>query len=84
MVQTSRDVLENDDHLRARGYYQYLDHVEAGRCAYDGAPFGLSKTPGTLRWAAPTLGEHNEYVCKEILGMTDEEIAEALVEQALY
>ncbi len=44
----------------------------------------MSKTPGTLRSPAPLLGQDNEYVCKEILGLTDEEIAEALVEQALY
>jgi len=42
------------------------------------------KTPGFLRSPAPLLGEHNEFVCKQILGMSDEEIAEALVEQALY
>ena len=46
--------------------------------------FVLTKTPGTLRSPAPLLGEHNEYICKEILGLSDDEIAEALVEQALY
>jgi crotonobetainyl-CoA:carnitine CoA-transferase CaiB-like acyl-CoA transferase len=84
VVQNARDVLEADEHLKARGYYQYLDHPEAGRTAYDGAPFGMSKTPGTLRSPAPCLGQDNEYVCKEILGLSDDEIAEALVEQALY
>lgn len=84
VVQNARDMLDADEHLKARGYYVYLDHVEAGRCAYDGPPFVLSKTPGVLRHAAPTLGEHNERVCKEILGMSDEEIVEALVEQALF
>jgi crotonobetainyl-CoA:carnitine CoA-transferase CaiB-like acyl-CoA transferase len=84
VVHNARDVLDSDPHLKERGYYVYLDHVEAGRNAYDGPPFRLSKTPGELRWAAPCLGEHNEYVCKELLNMTDEEIAEALVEQALY
>jgi crotonobetainyl-CoA:carnitine CoA-transferase CaiB-like acyl-CoA transferase len=84
VVQNSRDVLDNDAHLRERAYYEYIDHPETGRMAHDGAPFGLSKTPGSLRTPAPLLGEHNEYVCKEILGMSDEEIAEALVEQALY
>lgn len=84
VVQNARDVLDADHHLRERGYYVYLDHVEAGRCAYDGPPFRLSKTPGVLRHAAPTLGEHNEQVCKEILGLSDEEIADAMVEQALY
>ena len=84
VVQNSRDMLEADEHLKARKYYQYLDHPETGHSAYDGAPFGLSKTPGSLRSPAPLLGEHNEYVCKEILGMTDDEIAAALIEQALY
>jgi benzylsuccinate CoA-transferase BbsF subunit len=83
VVQNAKDVLE-DEHLRARGYFEYLDHPETGRSAYDGAPFRLPKTPGKLNRAAPLLGQDNEYVCKEILGMTDEEIAEALVEQALY
>lgn len=84
VVQNARDMLEGDEHLKAREYYVYLDHPEAGRTAYDGPPFRLSKTPGALRWPAPLLGQHNEQVCKEILGMTDEEIADALVEQALF
>jgi crotonobetainyl-CoA:carnitine CoA-transferase CaiB-like acyl-CoA transferase len=84
VVQNGRDVLEADAHLKARGYYQYIEHPETGRSAHDGAPFVLTKTPGALRCPAPLLGEHNEYVCKEILGLTDDEIAEALVEQALY
>jgi crotonobetainyl-CoA:carnitine CoA-transferase CaiB-like acyl-CoA transferase len=84
IVHNARDVLDRDVHLKERGYYVYLDHPEAGRCAYDGPPFRLSETPGVLRAAAPLLGEHNDYVCKELLGMTDDEIAEALIEQALY
>ncbi len=83
VVQSSKDVLE-DEHLKARGYFEYLDHPETGVMAHDGAPFKLSKTPGSLRTPAPVLGQHNEQVCKEILGMTDDEIAEALIEQALY
>jgi len=84
VVQTARDVLDNDEHLKARGYYVYLDHPETGRAAYDGPPARLSRTPGFLRSPAPLLGQHNEQVSKEILGLSDEEIAEALVEQALY
>jgi len=70
--------------MKARAYFEYLDHPETGTAAYDGAPFKLSKTPGSLRTPAPLLGQNNEYVCREILGMGDDEIAEALVEQALY
>jgi benzylsuccinate CoA-transferase BbsF subunit len=83
-VYNARDMLESDEHLKDRSYYVYLDHPEAGRTAYDGPPFRLSKTPGVLRAPAPLLGQHDEQVCKEILGMSDEEVAEALVEQALF
>ncbi len=83
VVQSAREMLDRDEHLKERGYYVYLDHPEAGRTAYDGPPFKLSKTPGRLRAPAPCLGEHTEYVCKEILGLSDEEIAELLVAGAL-
>lgn len=84
VVQNARDVLESDEHLKARGYYVYLDHPEAGHNAYDGPPFVLSKTPGVLRTPAPMLGEHNDYVCRELLGMSDEEIAEAIIAEGLH
>ncbi|MDO8615473.1 MAG: CoA transferase [Dehalococcoidia bacterium] len=83
VVQSARELLDVDEHLKARGYYAYLDHPETGRAAYDGPPFKLSKTPGALRSPAPQLGQHTEYVCKEILGLTDEQIADLLVEGVL-
>lgn len=78
VVQSAREMLA-DEHLKERGYYVYLDHPEAGRTAYDGPPFKMSKTPGKLRAPAPLLGQHTEHVCKEVLGLSDEEIADLLV-----
>jgi crotonobetainyl-CoA:carnitine CoA-transferase CaiB-like acyl-CoA transferase len=83
VVQNGRDCLE-DEHLKARDYYVYLDHPEAGRTANDGPGFRLSKTPAQYRTPSPCLGEHNERVCKEILGLTDDDIADLLVEQVLH
>lgn len=83
VVQSAREILDHDEHVRDRAFYAYLDHPETGRAAYDGPPFRLSKTPGELRWPAPTLGEHTEYVCKDLLGLTDEQIADLLVEGVL-
>lgn len=83
VVQSARELLDFDEHIKERGYYVYLDHPETGRTAYDGPPFKLSKTPGRLRSPAPLLGEHTEYVTKEILGLDDEEIAELMVAGAL-
>jgi len=82
VVQSAREMLA-DEHLKERGYYAYLDHPETGRSAYDGPPFKLSKTPGRLRAPAPLLGEHTEYVCREILGLSDEEVADLLIEGVL-
>jgi benzylsuccinate CoA-transferase BbsF subunit len=84
VVQTAEDVLDTDEHLRERAYYQYLDHPETGRSAYDGVPARLSSTPGRLAAPAPLLGQHNDYVLRHVLGYGDEEIADLLVEQVVF
>ena len=83
VVQNARDCL-NDPHLQARGYYQYLEHPEAGRTAYDGSGFRLSRTPARFTSPAPCLGEHTYQVCTEILGLSPDEVADLLAEQVLY
>jgi hypothetical protein len=32
---------------------------------------------------APCLGQHNDYILKEVLGMSDDEVAELLIAGAL-
>ena len=49
VVQNAQDMLDKDEHMKAREYYWYLDHPETGRSAYDGPPMRLSATPGQLR-----------------------------------
>ena len=82
VVQTGED-LHNDPQLKHRGHYQILNHKVIGPHSYDTASFELSETPGKPGWAAPLMGEHNEYVCKNILGISDEEIAELVIEGIL-
>jgi formyl-CoA transferase len=36
----------------------------------------LSDTPGSIRTPAPELGQHNEEVYKNLLGLSDEQLAE--------
>ncbi|MEE8337110.1 MAG: CoA transferase [Dehalococcoidia bacterium] len=83
IVQTASEVLA-DEHINARGYFAYPDHAEAGVRAYDGAGFRLSKTPHELRGPAPLLGEHTFEVCKQILQLNDDEIADLVAEQVLF
>ena len=70
--------LINDPHLRERGYYRELEHPEMGNALASSQPFKMSKTPAELVMPAPCLGEHCEFVCKEILGMSDDEFVEYL------
>jgi len=83
VVQNARDVLDGDPHQKERGYYVYLDHPEAGHTAHDTPGFRLSKVQGGFRSPAPCLGEHTGYVCKEILNLSDEEIAQLLIDEVL-
>lgn len=79
VVANGKDQFE-DRQLRERGFYQLLEHAEIGPHHYPSPPFHLSKTPGFPRAPAPCLGQHNEYVYREILKMSDEEFIELLNE----
>lgn len=78
--QNSGDVVE-DPHHKARGYFQILNHPEIGPHEYVRSNFILTKTPGELKRPAPLLGEHTEYVCRELLHMPDEEFDQLLVDE---
>ena len=82
VVQTPED-LRNDPQLDHRGHFWMLDHPTMGHRAYDGPSFRLSETPAELSKAAPLLGEDNEYVYKEIVGMSEEEYVEHLISGVL-
>jgi len=82
VVETWEDA-GNDPQLKHREHFNFLEHKEIGRHAYHSPAFKLSKTPAELRKASPCLGEDNEYVYQEILGLSDDEIAELLAEGAI-
>jgi len=80
VVQNGQDILECDSQLQHRHHFWVFEHPETGRHVTEVAPYRLSRTPGEPRWAAPCLGEHNDYVCTQILGMSDEEFVELLAD----
>ena len=43
-----------------------------------GQSFQLSETPAKPARPSPLIGEHTEYVCTKILGMSDEEFVNLL------
>ena len=82
VVESSQDILEHDPQLKHRHFFWELDHPEIGKHRLRGHSFVLSKSPYEVR-RAPLLGEHNEYALKELLGMSDDEIAELVIEGVL-
>ena len=79
VLQTAEDLMEYDPQLKHRHFFWELDHPEIGEYRAPGPPYQLSRVPYELS-RAPLLGEHSEYVLKEILGMSDEEVAELVTE----
>lgn len=68
--------LAQDPQLEARGFWVEADHPLLGKTTFDGSPIKLPQTPAQFHRAAPLLGQDNEYVYRELLGMSKEEISE--------
>ena len=81
-VHTNRGVIE-DAQLQHRGHFVYLDHPAVGRHPVQRSEFRLSQAAAEHRWAAPLIGQHTAQVCKEILGMSEDEIATLMAEGVL-
>ena len=82
-VAESGEDLVADPQLNHRGTHTVLEHPEIGPHIYQPPPYRFSKTPHELTMPAPCMGQHNEYMLKEVLGMSDDEVAELLIAGAL-
>jgi len=72
-VQNAKDLNETDPQIRHRGVFFEMDHPVIGWARFEGNPFQFSST-GPDNWrSAPLLGEDNEYVFKDIVGVDDDE-----------
>jgi crotonobetainyl-CoA:carnitine CoA-transferase CaiB-like acyl-CoA transferase len=76
--------LYKDPQLASRNYFTTLEHSTMGVQKYEAqACYILSKTPREIVAPSPCVGEHNEYVFKELLKMSDDEIAEYLIDGSI-
>ncbi len=81
VVKTSEEVL-SDPQLRERNSFWRLDHKVIGPYDHLGQPFKFSDVKAVPKSPAPCLGEHTEYVCRELLGMSEEEFDSLLLSGA--
>jgi crotonobetainyl-CoA:carnitine CoA-transferase CaiB-like acyl-CoA transferase len=69
-VRDLREVL-TDPHLQARQMIEAVEHASVGSIRVLGVPIKLSDTPGRVRTAPPTLGQHTDQILRSELGFED-------------
>jgi crotonobetainyl-CoA:carnitine CoA-transferase CaiB-like acyl-CoA transferase len=83
VVQNTEDQLRRDSQLVERGFFEEVPHLKKGTVTAAGIPLGLNATPGRSGRAGAAVGEDNEYVFGELLGMTPEEMRRATLVGAI-
>ena len=65
-----------DPHFRARDAIVEVPDPEIGTVTMQGIFPKLSETPGRVAWTGPTLGQHNDEILRDRLGLPPERLAE--------
>jgi crotonobetainyl-CoA:carnitine CoA-transferase CaiB-like acyl-CoA transferase len=72
-----------DPHYRARGNLVEVPDPVMGSVKMQDVVPKLSLTPGSVRSSGPLLGQHNEEVYRDLLGLSQEEMARLKQEGAI-
>jgi crotonobetainyl-CoA:carnitine CoA-transferase CaiB-like acyl-CoA transferase len=73
--QSAPEVIQ-DEHLWSREFYKFVTDAEEGARPIVGVPWRMSRASASVTHGAPQLGEHNDYVYRNILGLSEEKFAE--------
>jgi formyl-CoA transferase len=72
-IYRAEDMLR-DPHMIERGSLVTVPDETFGELAMQNVAPRLSRTPGSVRWTGPALGQHTHEVLHDLLGWSDEEI----------
>lgn len=75
-VQHARDLAEADPQIRHRGTFFELDHPVVGPALFEGNPMKFARSVQENWRSAPLLGEDNDYVLRQVLGLGEDEVAD--------
>ena len=74
MCLSSKRLVENP-HLKERGFWQWLDRAVVGHQPNPSAPYLVDGERVSIDAPAPTLGQQNREVLKDLLGLDDDRLA---------
>ncbi len=78
LVENAEDIYK-DSQMKYYGHFRELEHPEIGTVRSEIPPLKFSKSTD-VHFRAPLLGEHNQQVLAEFLGLSDDEISDLYVE----
>ena len=78
VIQTGID-LAKDPQLKERGFFRQVPDAQNVLRTIEGVPYHLSRTPGGPVRAAPEFGADQTYILRDILGMSDDELADCAI-----
>jgi crotonobetainyl-CoA:carnitine CoA-transferase CaiB-like acyl-CoA transferase len=84
MPSVNASELFSDPHNLARENVVEVQHPVIGSKMVISPPFKMSETPARIQRTAPLLGEHNDYVLGDLLGLSQDEIAQLKEEKVVY
>ena len=70
VVENGIDICARDPQLKERGFWPTVSTTKGVNTQVTGIPFKLSGVSGKVRTIAPEVGENNDYVLGELLGLT--------------
>jgi benzylsuccinate CoA-transferase BbsF subunit len=73
-----------EPHLLDREFWQTVDHPEAGEMTMIGPRYQISGVPVHALKPAPCFGQHTDYVFKELLGLSDSEVDQAIEDGVIW
>lgn len=71
-VHDQKELFE-DPHIRDREFFEEVTQPATGTHLYCGMMWKMEGTPNHIRLPSPMLGEHNEWVYRDLLGVPDQQ-----------
>jgi len=82
-VVTLEELIMHDPQVKDRNIYQWLTYHDGVADPVFRVPWVLPKNPTSLNWCGPNTGQHNNYLLRDILGFSEEEIASLIEDKVI-